>query len=285
LQPYLAEISQYSRLTREQEREYGIRVKESQDQEAAALLVRSNLRLVVKIALGYQAAWMQNLLDLIQEGNIGLMQAAKKFDPYKNVKFSYYASFWIKAHIVKFIMDNWRLVKIGTTPVERRLFYGLKREKQALVAMGFHPTLQVLSTRLQVSEQAILDMDQRLDGWDVSLDAPARNDSDTYRMDFIEGSEETVEEAVSRKQLHAIFQSMLGSFREPLTPRETHILERRLLAEMPVTLEEIGDRYLISRERARQVEARLIAKLRAFLKRVMPDFPVEERTYLDRIEA
>jgi RNA polymerase sigma-32 factor len=132
LQRYLNEISQYNLLTRDEERELGALVQEQGDPDAAYRLVTSNLRLVVKIALEFQRVWMQNLLDLIQEGNIGLMQAVKKFDPYKNVKFSYYASFWIKAYILKFIMDNWRLVKIGTTQGQRKLFFKLKKEKQKL---------------------------------------------------------------------------------------------------------------------------------------------------------
>ena len=138
LQRYLNEISHYKLLTREEERALGIRVQEEGDPEAAYQLVTANLRLVVKIALEFQRVWMQNLLDLIQEGNIGLMQAVKKFDPYKNVKFSYYASFWIKAYILKFIMDNWRLVKIGTTQGQRKLFFKLKKEKQKLIDDGFH---------------------------------------------------------------------------------------------------------------------------------------------------
>ena len=133
LQRYLSEVSRYRLLTRDEERELAIKVREYGDRDAAYNLVTSNLRLVVKIALEFQRVWMQNLLDLIQEGNIGLMQAVKKFDPYKNVKFSYYASFWIKAYILKFIMDNWRLVKIGTTQGQRKLFFKLKKEKQKLI--------------------------------------------------------------------------------------------------------------------------------------------------------
>ena len=186
LQRYLSEISKYRLLTRDEERDYGIRVKEQGDKEAAYALVTANLRLVVKIALEFQRVWMQNLLDLIQEGNIGLMQAVKKFDPYKNVKFSYYASFWIKAYILKFIMDNWRLVKIGTTQGQRKLFFKLKKEKQRLIDQGFDPKPKLLSERLGVSEREIVDMDQRLDGWDVSLDAPLKNDSETERIEFLE---------------------------------------------------------------------------------------------------
>ena len=139
LQRYLMEISQYRLLTREEEINLAKRIQETGDRDAAYVLVTSNLRLVVKIALEFQRIWMQNLLDLIQEGNIGLMQAARKFDPYKNVKFSYYASFWIKAYILKFIMDNWRLVKIGTTQGQRKLFFKLKKEKQNLIDQGFDP--------------------------------------------------------------------------------------------------------------------------------------------------
>jgi RNA polymerase sigma-32 factor len=182
LQRYLAEISRYRLLTREQELELGARVHDENDPEAAYMLVTANLRLVVKIALEFQRVWMQNLLDLIQEGNIGLMQAVKKFDPYKNVKFSYYASFWIKAYILKFIMDNWRLVKIGTTQGQRKLFFKLKKEKQRLIDQGFDPKPKLLSERLGVSEREIIDMDQRLDGWDLSLDAPLTDDSDTERI-------------------------------------------------------------------------------------------------------
>ena len=129
LQRYLSEISKYKLLTREEEKELAIKIQEYGDSEAAYAMVTANLRLVVKIALEFQRVWMQNLLDLIQEGNIGLMQAVKKFDPYKNVKFSYYSSFWIKAYILKFIMDNWRLVKIGTTQGQRKLFLPAEERK------------------------------------------------------------------------------------------------------------------------------------------------------------
>ena len=196
LQRYLTEISAYKLLTREQEKELGIRVREHGDTDAAYRLVTSNLRLVVKIALEFQRVWMQNLLDLIQEGNIGLMQAVKKFDPYKNVKFSYYASFWIKAYILKFIMDNWRLVKIGTTQGQRKLFFKLKKEKQKLIDDGFEPKPKLLSERLGVSEREIVDMDQRLDGWDVSLDAPLKEDSDTERIEFLSTSTDSIEDQV-----------------------------------------------------------------------------------------
>ena len=272
LQRYLTEISQYNLLTREQEREYGIRVQEHGDRDAAYVLVTSNLRLVVKIALEFQRVWMQNLLDLIQEGNIGLMQAVRKFDPYKNVKFSYYASFWIKAYILKFIMDNWRLVKIGTTQGQRKLFFKLKKEKQKLIDEGFDPKPKLLSERLGVSEREIVDMDQRLDGWDLSLDAPFKDDSDTERIEFLSTASESIEDQVAKKEIEALLHMKIAEFRKKMTPREKEIFDLRIFSDTPVTLQEIGDRYGISRERVRQVEKNIVKKMREYFKREIPDF-------------
>ena len=272
LQRYLSEISQYSLLTREQEKELGSKVKDHQDPDAAYVLVTSNLRLVVKIALEYQRVWMQNLLDLIQEGNIGLMQAVRKFDPYKNVKFSYYASFWIKAYILKFIMDNWRLVKIGTTQGQRKLFFKLKKEKQKLIEEGFDPKPKMLSERLGVSEREIIDMDQRLDGWDVSLDAPLKDDSDTERMEFMDTEEPSIEDQVAKKEMETLLHEKIREFRSDMTPRELEIFDQRIFSDSPVTLQEIGDRYDISRERVRQIEKNIIKKMREFFKKGLPDF-------------
>jgi len=272
LQRYLAEISKYKLLTREQEIELGKRVLEEGDSEAAYVLVTANLRLVVKIALEFQRIWMQNLLDLIQEGNIGLMQAVKKFDPYKNVKFSYYASFWIKAYILKFIMDNWRLVKIGTTQGQRKLFFKLKKEKQKLIDQGFDPKPKLLSERLGVSEREIVDMDQRLDGWDVSLDAPLKDDSDAGRIEFLSSEVESTEDQVAKKEIETLLHNKIDEFKKTMTDRELEIFEQRIFADNPATLQDIGDRYGISRERVRQVEKNIIKKLRTFFKQDMPDF-------------
>ena len=272
LQRYLSEISNYRLLTREEERELGIRVREHGDKEAAYALVTSNLRLVVKIALEFQRVWMQNLLDLIQEGNIGLMQAVRKFDPYKNVKFSYYASFWIKAYILKFIMDNWRLVKIGTTQGQRKLFFKLKKEKQKLIEQGFDPKPKLLSERLGVSEREIIDMDQRLDGWDVSLDAPLKDDSDTERIEFLSTDTVSAEDQVAKKEIEVLLHNKIDEFRKNMTDREKEIFDLRIFSDTPVTLQEIGDRYGISRERVRQVEKNIIKKMREYFKQEIPDF-------------
>ncbi len=272
LQRYLSEISKYNLLTREEEVSLGKRVQEHEDQDAAYRLVTSNLRLVVKIALEFQRVWMQNLLDLIQEGNIGLMQAVKKFDPYKNVKFSYYASFWIKAYILKFIMDNWRLVKIGTTQGQRKLFFKLKKEKQKLIDEGFDPKPKLLSQRLGVSEREIVDMDQRLDGWDISLDAPLKEDSDTERIEFMSTESESAEDTVAKKEMSSLLHQKIAEFKTQMTERELEIFDRRIFSDTPVTLQAIGDKYGISRERVRQVENNVVKKMREYFKKGIPDF-------------
>lgn len=272
LQRYLTEISRYSLLTRDQEIELGRRVQEEEDPEAAYILATSNLRLVVKIAMEFQRTWMQNLMDLIQEGNIGLMHAVQKFDPYKNVKFSYYAAFWIKAYILKFIMDNWRLVKIGTTQGQRKLFFKLKKEKQKLIDQGFIPETRLLSDRLGVSEQEIRDMDQRLEGWDVSLDEPLKNDSDTERGEFFSSESESIESQLARKELETLLREKVEEFKKQLKDRELDIFEKRVFTDTPETLQEIGDKYAISRERVRQLEKNIVKKMRAFLEKEIPDF-------------
>jgi len=272
LQRYLQEVGQYGLLSREEEIELAIRVREHGDPEAAYRLVTSNLRLVVKIAIEFQRVWMQNLLDLIQEGNIGLMQAVQKFDPYRGVKFSYYASFWIKAYILKFIMDNWRLVKIGTTQAQRKLFFRLKKEKQRLVSEGFDPKPKLLSERLGVSEQEITDMDQRLDRWEVSLDAPIKEGSDNERIEFVATQAPSADTQVAKKEMEAIIREKLGSFKKDLSEREVYILENRIFSDTPATLQEIGEGYGITRERVRQIENSMIKKMRTHFQREIPDF-------------
>ncbi|MDY6986559.1 MAG: RNA polymerase factor sigma-32 [Thermodesulfobacteriota bacterium] len=272
LQRYLWEIGQHPLLTKEEEKELAIRVREHGDRDAAYKLVTSNLRLVVKIAMEFQRVWMQNLLDLIQEGNIGLMQAARKFDPHKGVRFSYYASFWIKAYILKFIMDNWRLVKIGTTQAQRKLFFRLKKEKQRLISEGFDPKPKLLSERLGVTEKEVTDMDQRLDGWELSLDAPIKEGSDDERSEFIATEEVSAETQVARKEMEAILHEKIATFKTSLNQREVDILEKRVLSDTPATLQEIGERYGVSRERVRQIENNMMKRMKSYFEREIPDF-------------
>ncbi len=272
LQRYIREANRFNLLTPEEEKELTRRYKETGDADIAYRLITSNLRLVIKIALEYQKYWMKNLLDLIQEGNIGLMQAIKKYDPYRGIKLSYYASFWIKAYILKFIMDNWKLVKIGTTQSQRKLFYNLKREKEKLRALGFEPGPKLLADILQVREEEVVEMEQRLGGWELSLDTPLKEGSEEYHKNFLPAVEPQVEEVLADTELKRLFRQKLAEFRQELNDKELDILDLRLLAEKPMTLQEIGARHGISRERVRQIEDRLIKKLRHFLQTEIADW-------------
>ncbi len=271
LQRYLAEINKYPLLSKEEEEAITKAYYETRDPALAHKIVTSNLRLVVKIALDFQKFWMQNFLDLIQEGNVGLMHAVKKFNPYKGVKFSYYASFWIKAYILKFIMDNWRLVKIGTTQAQRKLFYNLNKEKESLRALGFEPVPKLISKRLNVSEQDVIDMEQRMGSWEVSLDAPVKQDSEDSYMEFLPSKEPEIEQVIANQEMQEKLQEKLKEFAATLKDREKIIFEERLLAEEPKTLQEIGERFGVSRERVRQIESRLKKKLGKFLESHLPD--------------
>jgi RNA polymerase, sigma 32 subunit, RpoH len=275
LQLYLREISRFPMLKPEEEQELAQRVRENGDQDAAFRLVSSHLRLVVKIAMEFQRRWMQNVLDLIQEGNVGLMKAVNKFDPDKGIKFSYYAAFWIKAYILKYIMDNWRMVKIGTTQTQRKLFYNLNKERQRLLSLGFNPTTEALSESLNVSESEIVEMDQRLSRGDMSLDMPMSDDTDSTRLDFLPSLAPGVEETLSDNQISSILLKNLKAIEHDLNDKELAILNERLLSDSPVTLREIGERFGVTRERVRQIEARLLQKIRQHLEETVDDFSVE----------
>ncbi|MEW6387396.1 MAG: RNA polymerase factor sigma-32 [Thermodesulfobacteriota bacterium] len=272
LQRYIREANRYALLTPEEEKKITTAFHETRDPALAYKLITSNLRLVIKIALEFQKYWMKNLLDLIQEGNIGLMQAINKFDPYRGIKLSYYASFWIKAYMLKFIMDNWKLVKIGTTQSQRKLFYNLRKEKEKLRAQGFEPGPKLLSDVLQVREEEVIEMEQRLGGWELSLDAPLKEGSEEYHKNFLTATEPQVEEILAQTELKELFRKKLKEFHQELNDKELDILDLRLLAEKPLTLQVIGARHGISRERVRQIEDRLIKKLRHYLKSEIPDW-------------
>jgi len=271
LQRYLQEISQFPLLSREETEELAIRYRETDDAEAAYKLVSSNLRLVVKVAMDFQKYWMQNFLDLIQEGNVGLVQAAKKFDPYREVKFSYYAAYWIRAYILKFIMDNWRMVKIGTTQAQRKLFFSLNKERKLLEAQGFKPNTKLLAERLNVKETEVIEMSQRMDNWDMSLESPVREDSNDEQKDFIPHGGPSVEEVVAGREIKERMYDLLNDLQKSLNDKEQMILQTRLLSDEPQTLQDIADIFGISRERVRQIEANLLKKMKKYLEQEVPD--------------
>ena len=278
---YLDEIKRYALLSREEERDLAIRYREKQDTEAGYKLITANLRLVVKIAMDFQRYWMQNLMDLIQEGNVGLMQAVKKFDPYRGYKFSYYASFWIKAYIIKFIMDNWKLVKIGTTQAQRKLFFNLRKEKERLEAQGIEASPKLLSHRLDVKESEIIEMDQRLNSWEISLDSPLKEDSEDTHKSFLPSADLPVDDQLADQEAKAILHDKLMLFRQQLKGKEAVIFDNRLLTDEPMTLQEIGDRFGISRERVRQLESRLKRNLKAYLEEEIADIDLLQESLIE----
>jgi len=271
LHRYLQEISQYELLSREETDELAIRFREEGDQDAAYRLVSSNLRLVVKVAMDFQKYWMQNFMDLIQEGNVGLVQATKKFDPYRGVKFSYYAAYWIRAYVLKFIMDNWRLVKIGTTQAQRKLFFSLNKERKLLEGQGFKAEPKLLAERLNVKEREVIEMGQRMDNWDVSLESPVRSDSDDEQKNFLPSNGPGIESTVAGKEIKVKLKELLDILKHKLNDKEKMILEKRLLTDEPLTLQNIADRFDISRERVRQIEVNLLKKMKKYLEAEMPD--------------
>ncbi|MEF3697993.1 sigma-70 family RNA polymerase sigma factor [Desulfolutivibrio sp.] len=275
LQLYLREISKFPMLAQDEEFDLARKVRDQGDQDAAFRLVSSHLRLVVKIAMDFQRRWMQNVLDLIQEGNVGLMRAVKKYDPEKGIKFSYYAAYWIKAYILKYIMDNWRLVKIGTTQAQRKLFYNLNKERQRLQTMGFTPSTSKLSESLNVSESEILEMEQRLSGNDMSLDVSIGEDSSASRIDFLPALTPGIEEMLADDEISRQLEKHIATIRPRLSDKERDLLENRILSDSPLTLREIGAKYGITRERVRQIESRLLEKLKEHLSNKIEDFSAD----------
>jgi RNA polymerase sigma-32 factor len=265
---YMGETRRYPLLTAEEEHALATRLVEHNDTAAARKLVEANLRLVVKIAYEYRRAH-RNLLDLVQEGNIGLIQAVAKFDPYRGVKLSSYAAFWIRAYILKFILNNWRLVKIGTTQAQRKLFFNLRKEREKLEQMGFQATTKLLAEKLDVPEREVIDMERRLAAPEASLDAPLGSGDDgegsRTRLDYMPGGDRP-DQQYAQTEFSELLKSKLEAFAATLEGREQTIFRERWLTEDPQTLQEIGDKYAISRERARQLEKRMLDRLKKYLE-------------------
>jgi RNA polymerase sigma-32 factor len=270
---YLAEIRRIPLLSREEEHELAVRWLEKNEREAAWRLVTANLRLVVMIAREYQRAF-HNLLDLVQEGNVGLLEAVKNFDPYRGIRFPSYAVWWIRAYIIRYIMNNWRLVKIGTTQAQRKLFFNLQKERERLEREGFTPVPKLIAQRLDVREKDVVEMEQRLSARDASVDSPIGEGEDATLLDFLPGAAQTAD-AVADEEYHSLIRRTASAFKETLKGKDLIIYERRLEPLMrdedPVTLQEIGDDFGITRERVRQIEARVKKKLGDFLRQQIPD--------------
>jgi len=275
MQAYLREIRRYDVLTREEERELAVKVRESNDREAAFRLITCNLRLVVKIAMSFYGYLTNRLLDLIQQGNIGLLHSIRKYDPYRGIRFSSYASFWIRAYILKFIMENWRLVKIGTTQEQRKLFYNLFREREKLLAQGYAPETRLLAGRLNVTEEEVIHMSQRLGKREVALDSPINEDSSETRVSQLPDRGSNIEDTLSRMEQMEILRKQLRQFRSTLSGKAADIYDNRMLPEKGLTLQELGDRYHVSRERIRQIEEKTKKDLKKWLQKTLPDFEDE----------
>lgn len=277
----IAYIKPIPLLNREDEKELAIRYREKGDIEAVYKLVTANLRLVVKIAMDFQRYRIQNLMDLIQEGNIGLLKAANKFDPYRGYKFSYYASFWIKAYIIKFIMDNSKLVKLGTTQAQRKLFFNLGKEKERLEARGIKASHELLSQQLAVNESDVMEMDQRLNSWEISLDSPVSDGSEDTFKSFLPSNDQPVDDRLADEEARSILHDKLMLFGEQLKGKDAAIFDKRLLGREPMTLQQIGDKYGISRERVRQLESRLKKKLKAYLEEEITDIDLLQENMIE----
>src|SRR5215204_4106776 len=245
LQRYLAEIRRYPLLTLEEEHDLAVRYKEHGDIEAAYRLVTANLRLVVMFARRYERA-VHNLLDLIQEGSIGLMEAVRNFDPYRGVRFPSYAVWWVRAYIIRYVMNNWRMVKIGTTQAQRKLFFNLQKEKERIEAEGLTVGPKLLAQRLNVKEDEVIEMEQRLASRDLSVDMPIGEDEEATMLNFLPDDKQSPEEHFAESQYRELLQQKMENFAANLKDKELVIFRERLLNEDPSTLREIGDKYGIS---------------------------------------
>jgi RNA polymerase sigma-32 factor len=276
LRAYLSEVKRFKLLDKEEEERLLRLYKTRGDQEAGQRLVTANLRLVVKIAMEFQSHWLNNLQDLIQEGNVGLLHALKKFDMSRGVKFSYYAAYWIKAYIFKYIMDNWRLVKVGTTQAQRKLFYNLQKEREKIQREGLDPGYGLLAERLGVSESEVMDMNVRMtSGREISLDAPVSPDSEQPLVNVLASGEEGAESLLADAQLKELIYGKLELIRSTLSERELYILDKRLLADEPATLQDVGELFGVSRERVRQLEIRLRKTIASYLLKEVPELSAD----------
>lgn len=263
LQSYLQEIRHIPTLSREEEHELAVKYKATGDRKIALKLVMANLRLVVMIAREHQRN-VQNILDLVQEGNIGLLEAVEKYDPFRGIRFPSYAVFWVRAYILRYLINNVRLVKVGTTQAQRKLFFNLIKEKDRLEKEGFVPEAKLLADRLDVKESEVLEMQQRLQLPDLSVDAPLRKGGEEGGdlHSIIPSGIGTIEDEVVSREFQDKIRGIVEEYKINADEKERAIIELRLLTEEPMTLQEIADKFGISRERIRQIETRLKDRLK-----------------------
>ncbi len=268
LQRYMTEISNYPVLSREEEYELAMKYKNDGDLDAARKLVTSNLKFVVKVANEYKNYGL-NTMDIIQEGNVGLMHAVKGFDPTKGYRVISYAVWWIRAYIQNYIIKSWSLVKVGTTQAQRKLFYKLRSTKNQMeIGEGnlSSEDYKELADKLNVTYEAVIEMDQRMGSKDLSLDAEIKSDTNLSHMDFLADDEENQEDLITKVEEEKRVKSGMVDALKTLKDRERYIVENRILADKPLTLEELGTKYNISRERVRQIENAALKKMKSILK-------------------
>ncbi len=268
LRRYLVEISQFELLTAEEEHRLAVLYREEGDQPAGYQLITSNLRLVVTIAMLYQRVY-SNVMDLIQEGNVGLMEAVKRFDPYRGTRLPTYAAWWIKAYIIKFIVDNFRIVRVGTTNERRKLLFNLRKEKEKLRLQSIDPTPQLIAQRLNVSAEEVRAVEGTIESTDLSLDSKVGGADTGSYMDRLQSTEELIDEQLARGELKRLFNRKVREFARTLNERERVILRERLIAEEPKTLQQIGDRFGVTREAIRLSEKSLVGKIKDYMREAL----------------
>jgi len=262
LETYLVQINQFPLLNQEEEFKLAVRYRKHDDIEAAHKLITSNLRFVVKVAFEYKSYGVK-LLDLIQEGNIGLMMAVKKFNPYKGYRFISYAIWWIRAYIQNFIIKTWSLVKIGTTQAQKKLFYKIGKVRKALESDGGNENkYENLAHDLDVTKEDIIEMEQRMSSRDLSLDAPFDESQELTHLELLKEESPNQEESFAQEEEKKIREHEVQNAMKRLNEKEAYVLQNRIMAEDPLTLQQIGDHLKLSRERVRQIESEALKKLK-----------------------
>ena len=262
LESYLLQINRFPLLTQEEEFQLAVRYGKDNDIEAAQKLITSNLRFVVKIVFEYKSYGVK-LLDLIQEGNIGLMMAVKKFDPYKGYRFISYAIWWIRAYIQNFIIKTWSLVKIGTTQAQKKLFYKIGKVRKALELNGENEKkYELLARDLDVAKEDIIEMEQRMSSRDLSLDTPFDERQELTHLELLKEESPNQEETFAEEEEKRIREREVQNAMKRLNEKEVYVIKNRIMADDPLTLQQIGDHLKLSRERVRQIESEALKKLK-----------------------